>query len=140
MDDIEVMQDIFEQFPTKEAFDAFWQENYEPLVYADVKDAFESYVQQAEKHIFISDYEAAGAIRREDFLENLSEDAQFFFQDTLTEVFYDKNPQAYETAFAIYEEAQLLQNGKGAVAETFHQEYGRLYREFMNQLFDKYFA
>lgn len=134
------MDDIFASFPDKERFDNFWKETYEVLTYEDVREAYEAYVDQAEKHIFISDYEAANAISREDFLENLSEDAQFTFQDALTEVFYEKNPKVYETAFAIFEEAALSENGKGKIAETFHQEYERLYKEFMNQIFDKYYA
>ena len=134
------MDDIFASFPDKEAFDNFWKETYEVLTYEDVREAYEAYVDQAEKHIFISDYEAANAISREDFMENLSEDAQFAFQDALTEVFYEKNQEVYETAFAIFEEATLSENGKGKIAETFHQEYERLYKEFMNQIFDKYYA
>ncbi len=136
----EETDDIFTCFPDKEAFDAYWKKTYVPLSYEDVREAYESYVETAEKHIFLSDYEEAGAVSRADFMENLSQDAQFQFQDILTEAFYEKNEELYETAFAIYEEAQLSGNGKGAVAETFHQEYDRLYREFLELLFDRYFA
>ena len=134
------MEDIFVAFPDKEAFDRYWSETYEPLTYEDVRDAYENYVEEVQKHIFISDYEAAGAISMDDFMENLSEQAQFAFQDALTEIFYDKNPDLYETAFAIFEEAQLQQNGKGTIAATFHQEYDRLYHEFVKRMFDTYFA
>ena len=134
------MDDIFELYPDKDTFDAYWKENYQPVTYEDVRIKYEEFVQKAQKHIFISDYEAANAISREDFMENLSEDAQFLFQDVLTEVFYDKNPDVYETAFTIFEEAQISGNGKGKVAETFHQEYERLYKEFMNRIYDQFFA
>ncbi len=134
------MEDIFVTFPDREAFDRYWSEAYEPLTYEDVREAYENYVEEAQKHIFISDYEAGGAISRDDFMDNLSEQAQFAFQDALTESFYDKNPDVYETAFTIFEEAQLQQNGKEAIAATFHQEYDRLYQEFVKQMFDTYFA
>ena len=96
-----------EEFKNKEAFDAYWNENYVPLTYEDVKEAYEDFVKSADKHIFIPDYEEAGCISRDDFMENLSQTAQFTFQDSLTEAFYDKNPDLYETAFAIFEEAQM---------------------------------
>ena len=44
-------------------------------------------------------------------MDNLSETAMFNFQDTLTEVFYEKNPEVYETAFELYEESVI--NGSG---------------------------
>lgn len=133
------MEDIFELFPTKEAFDTYWNENYVPLCYEDVKSEYEKFVGSVEKHIFISDYEAAGNISRDTFLDNLSEDAAFFFQDTLTEAFYDKNPKVYEYAFALYEEAQMSGLAKKDVADLFHQEYNHLYREFMLEMFDTFF-
>lgn len=101
------MADIMEQFPDREAFDTYWKENYVKLNYEDVKDEFENFVVSADKHIFKSDYEEGGCINRDDFMENLSQTAEFTFQDTLTEIFYEKNPDLYETAFALYEEAQL---------------------------------
>lgn len=137
---MEETDDIFARFPDQAAFNAYWEKTYVPLSYEDVREAYEACVETAEKHIFLSDYEEAGAVRRADFMENLSQDAQFRFQDALTEAFYEKNEELYETAFAIYEEAKLAENGKESVAETFHQEYGRLYREFLEQIFDKYFA
>ena len=75
----------------------------------------------------------------DDFAENLSQTAEFTFQDTLTEVFYEKNPDLYETAFALYEAAQMTGQGNKNVAQTFHEEYNRLYIEFLNQMFDNLF-
>ena len=75
-----------------------------------------------------------------DFMENLSQEAQFSFQDGLTEVFYDKNPELYETAFAVYETAQMEENGKEDVAGIFHETYNRLYAEFLGRLFDERLA
>ena len=133
------MEDILEQFPTKEAFDAYWRENYVALTYEDVREAYENYVTKADKHIFISDYEEGKCISRSDFMDHLSEDAAFTFQDTLTEVFYEKNPNLYETAFALYEEAQMAGEPEKNVATTFHEEYSRLYQEFLLQMFDRFF-
>ena len=84
--------EIFAQFPDRETFDAYWNENYVPVTYEDVKEAFEDFVTSAAGHIFLSDYEENGCISKADCKENLSQEAQFTFQDGLTEVFYDKNP------------------------------------------------
>lgn len=129
-----------EQFKDREAFDAYWNENYVPLSYKDVQEEFENYVKEAEKHIFLSDYEESGSIAKADFMDNLSQTAQFTFQDTLTEAFYEKNPELYETAFAIYEEAQMEGRKDDNVALTFHEEYQRLYQEFLNEMFDTFFG
>ena len=76
-------------------------------------------------------------ISKEDFKDNLSQEAQFAFQDGLTEVFYDKNPDLYETAFAIFEEAQMSGNQDVNVAVTFHETFNRLYAEFLDRLFEE---
>lgn len=133
------MEELFEQFPDKETFDTYWNENYKILCYEDVKETFEEFVIAADKKIFKSDYEAGGCISKADFIENLSQTAEFTFQDTLTEVFYEKNPDLYETAFALYEAAQMTGQGDKNVAQTFHEEYNRLYQEFLNQMFDNLF-
>ena len=83
------------------------------------------------------DYEEGGCISKEDFKDNLSQEAQFAFQDGLTEVFYDKNPDLYETAFAIFEEAQMSGNQDVNVAVTFHETFNRLYAEFLDRLFEE---
>ena len=132
--------EIFEQFPNREAFDAYWNENYVPVTYEDVKEAFEDFVTSAGGHIFLSDYEEAGCISKADFKENLSQEAQFTFQDGLTEVFYDKNPELYETAFAIFEEAQM-NGGEGAdISRIYGETFMELYNEFLDRLFDERIA
>ena len=131
--------EIFAQFPDRETFDAYWNENYVPVTYEDVKEAFEDFVTSAAGHIFLSDYEENGCISKADFKENLSQEAQFTFQDSLTEAFYDKNPDLYETAFAIYEEAQMNGTKDSNIAATFHEEYQRLYNEFLLAMFDAAF-
>ena len=132
--------EIFEQFPNREAFDAYWNENYVPVVYEDVKTAFEEFVASVDGHIFLSDYEEAGCVTKADFKENLSQDAQFTFQDGLTEVFYDKNPELYETAFAIFEESQMNE-GKGAeISRIYGETFQKLYEEFLDRLFDEKIA
>lgn len=132
--------DIFKQFPDRAAFDEYWEDNYVPVTYEDVRECFEDFVTASAGHIYLSDYESGGCISREDFMENLSDAAQFSFQDGLTEVFYDKNPELYETAFAIYEAARMEENGKEGVAEIFHETYRRLYTEFLYRLFDERLA
>lgn len=132
--------EIFEQFPNREAFDAYWNENYVPVTYEDVKEAFEEFVTAADGHIFLSDYEEGGCISKADFKENLSQEAQFAFQDGLTEVFYDKNPELYETAFTIFEEAQM-NGGEGAdVCRIYGETFQQLYNEFLDRLFDEKIA
>ena len=132
--------EIFEQFPDRETFDAYWNENYVPVTYEDVKGAFEEFVASTEGHIFLSDYEEGGCISKTDFKENLSQEAQFTFQDGLTEVFYDKNPELYETAFAIFEEAQM-NGGEGAeISRIYGETFQALYEEFLDRLFDEKIA
>lgn len=128
--------DIFEQFPDAETFEKYWREHYVPVTYADVRGVFEDFVTSAGGHIYLSDYEEKGCISREDFKDNLSQEARFTFEDGLTEVFYDKNPELYETAFALYEEAQLSGQGDASVAQIFHDTFQKLYAEFLDQLFD----
>ena len=134
------MEEILELFPNREAFEKYWEENYLPVEYKDVKSAYEEYVKSVDKHIFLADYEENGCIGESDFLENLSEDAQFFFQDTLTEIFYERNPDVYENAFALYEIAQMEGDPSLDVAICFHEEYNRLYREFMMNIFGTFFT
>lgn len=101
---------------------------------------FTDFVKSADGHIYLSDYEEKGMISREDFKENLSQEAQFTFEDGLTEVFYDKNPELYETAFALYEESKLTGKGDASVAQTFHETFRALYAEFLNRLYDEVLA
>ena len=128
-----------ETFTTREQFDRYWNENYVPLTYEDVREAYEDFVKASKQHIFLSDYEENGQVSRDDFMDNLTQSAQFAFQDSLTEAFYDKNPDLYETAFAIYEEEQMNEKGSSNIAATFHEEYNRMYREFLLDMFDELF-
>lgn len=132
--------DIFTQFPDKETFDRFWNENYVPVTYEDVKEVFEDFVKSAGGHIYLSDYEEKGCVSKTDFKENLSQEAQFTFEDTLTEVFYDRNPELYETAFTLYEEEQMSGKGDASVAQIFHETFRALYAEFLDRLFDEVLA
>lgn len=129
--------DIFEQFPDRETFDTYWNENYVPITYEDVKEAFEDFVTSANGHIYLSDYEEKGCVSKADFKDNLSQEAQFTFEDGLTEAFYDKNPELYETAFALYEEAQMTGQGDASVAQVFHDTFQALYAEFLDRLFEE---
>jgi hypothetical protein len=132
------MADIFDLFENKEAFDIYWNENYIPVTYDDVRDAYEDFVKTSDRKIFLTDYEEAGRISREDFMDNLSQTAQFMFQESLTEVFYEKNPDLYENAFSIYEVSEM-NGGDGNIASIFHEEYDRLYREFLLAMYDTCF-
>lgn len=133
------MDEIFELFPNKEAFDRYWKENYQPLCYDDVKEAFDKFLKKSGKEIFNSDYASANQTKKEDFKENLSQTAEFHFQEALTEAFYDKNPEVYENAFTLFEVAKM-EGLDETIAETFHEEYNRLYVEFLDIMFDENFA
>ena len=71
--------DIFSHFPDRETFDRYWNENYVPVTYEDVATVFRDFVKSAEGHIYLSDYEEKGCISKEDFKDNLSQEAQFAF-------------------------------------------------------------
>lgn len=130
-------ESILQKYPNAETFLTFWNNHYNPLSYDDVKESFEDFVTSASGHIYLSDYEEKNCILKDDFIENLSTAAQFTFQDMLTEVFYDKNPDLYETAFSIYEEEQLAGRKGESIAQVFHDTFSGLYREFLNRLFDE---
>ena len=117
--------DIFSHFPDRETFDRYWNENYVPVTYEDVATVFRDFVKSAEGHIYLSDYEEKGCISKEDFKDNLSQEAQFAFQDGLTEV------------FALFEEAQMTGQGDASVAQTFHETFNGLYTEFLDTLFEE---
>lgn len=132
--------DILKRFPNKEAFDEYWNKEYKPLTYEDVREVYENTVKESDGHIFLSDYEENGCVSKADFKQNLSQDAEFAFQDGLTEIFYEKNPELYETAFEIYEVSQMSGAGDNNIAQTFHETYQRLYEEFLDRLFDEKIA
>ncbi len=125
------------KFQSSEEFETYWNENYREVVYEDVKEAFEDFVTSAAGHIYLSDYEEKGCISKADFKANLSQEAQFTFQDALTEVFYEKNPDLYETAFAIYEEEQMKGETGAGIARVFHETFGQLYDAFLDRLFEE---
>lgn len=113
---------------TKQEFDLLFQENYKEITYDNVKKSYETYYKELDGKIFHDDYLT---IEKETFLENLSDDAKFQFQDILLEVFYDKNPRIYESAFEIFE----LNNGKPSdITKTFDDCYQGLYQEFVSNL------
>lgn len=51
----------------------------------------------------------------------------------MTEAFYDKNPEIYETAFGLYE---LSPEGSASITRTFHETYQKSYEDCLDQLFD----
>lgn len=138
--DMDMDIDIFEQFPDRETFDKYWAEDYVPVTYEDVRAAYEDFVKSVNGHIYLSDYEENGCVSKADFKENLTQAAKFNFEDGLTEAFYDKNPELYETAFAIYEEAQMTGQGDAGIAQIFHDTFRQLYEEFLDRLFDEVLA
>ena len=107
------MEDILTAFPDTATFDRYWEENYIPVTYEDVRAEFEEFVTSTEGHIYLSDYEEGGCISKADF---------------------------NETAFAIFEEAQMSGRKDTDTAYTFHETYNRLYEEFLDQLFDEKLA
>ena len=67
------MEDLFEKLKDRESFDAYWNENYVPITYADVKDAYEDFVKASDKHIFVSDYGESGNINRDDYGQSVTD-------------------------------------------------------------------
>lgn len=125
------MEDLLTQFPDKEAFDRFFVENFKAMAYEDVREGFEELVKAEGLNIFHDEY--AKHVRREDFTEHLSQGARFEFENAMTEAFYEKNPEVYEAAFGLYEEAP---NQAGTITETFHRTYQEIYKECLNCMFD----
>ena len=103
------MEDLLRQYPDREAFDAFFHMNYKPVVYEDVKDAMEAFVKEAGLSLFFDEYVKSGNIN-------------------------EKNPDIYETAFALYE---LAPQESAAITRTFHEAYAKSYAECLDQLFDR---
>ncbi len=128
------MEDLLRQYPDREAFDAFFHMNYKPVVYEDVKDAMEAFVKEAGLSLFFDEYVKSGNIKKADFMEHFSQAASFQFEDAMTEAFYEKNPDIYETAFALYE---LAPQESAAITRTFHEAYAKSYAECLDQLFDR---
>lgn len=125
------MEDLLTLFPDKEAFDRFFVENFKPMSYEDVREGFEALVKTEGLNIFHDEY--AKHVRKEDFTEHLSQGARFEFENAMTEGFYEKNPEVYEAAFGLYEEAP---DKAGSITATFHRTYQEIYKECLNCMFD----
>jgi len=117
---------------TQQEFESFFTKTYVEVTYLDVKIQFEEFYNTQDGKLFHDDYLN---FSKTDFIENLSDDAKFQFQDILLEAFYDKNPQLYEQAFAIFES-----NGgkKTEVTKLFDDTYKILYESFLGELFLTY--
>lgn len=129
------MESLTKQFPNKETFDKFFVENFKTMTYEDVKEGLEELVKAEGLNIFQDDY--VKNVRKEDFKEHLSKGARFEFENAMTEAFYDKNPEVYEAAFGLYEEAPKQAM---AITETFHRTYQEIYEESLNCMFDAVIA
>lgn len=129
------MSELIKQFPNKEAFDKFFMEHFTSMSYEDVKEGFESLVKSEGLNIFHDEY--AKEVKKEDFTNHLSQGARFEFENAMTEAFYEKNPELYEAAFGLYEEAP---KSAMAITETFHKTYQSIYNECLNCMFDAVIA
>jgi hypothetical protein len=127
------MKELLEQYPDQKAFDTFFHMKYKPVSYDDVKEAMEAFVGEAGLSLFLDDYVKNGKVTKEDFKNYLSQAASFQFEDAMTEAFYDKNPEIYETAFGLYE---LSPEGSAAITRTFHETYKKSYEDCLDKLFD----
>lgn len=130
------MEDLLQQYPTREAFDTFFRLAYRPVAYDEVREGMEGLVREAGLSIFQEDYVKAG-VKKEDFTAHLAQAARFQFEDAMTEAFYEKNPSIYETAFGLYE---LDPAGSAAITKTFHEEYQKSYQRLLEELFDSAIA
>lgn len=131
------MEELFERFPSKEVFDTFFQMNYKPMAYEDVKEAMEALVADAGLDIFYEDYAKSGKVSKADFKEHLSQAARFQFEDAMTEAYYEKNPDVYEAAFGLYE---LDPARSGGITKMFHEKYQESYEALLDELFDHMIA
>ncbi len=127
------MEDLLRQYPDQKTFDVFFQMNYKPVSYEDVKDAMEEFVKEAGLSLFLDDYVASQNVKKEDFKEHLSQTARFQFDEAMTEAFYEKNPEIYETAFGLYE---VSPESSVTITRTFHETYQKNYEECLDMLFD----
>ena len=72
-------------------------------------------------------------MNKEDYKKHLSQAARFEFENTMTEAFYEKNPDIYEVAFGLYEEEPKQ---AAEIADTFHRTYQTIYEECLDCMFD----
>lgn len=131
------MEDLRELYPTQEAFDTFFRMKYKPVVYADVKEAMESFVKEVGRELFLDEYVKNGKISKQDFKEHFSQAATFLLEDAMAEAYYEKNPEIYETAFGLYE---LAPGQSASITRTFHETYRESYEECLDALFDAVIA
>lgn len=129
------MEELLRQFPDREAFDLFFNENYTPLVYDDVKDGFAEATEAEGAHIFPEG--DMDKVNRDNFMEYLGAGARFILENAMTEAFYEKNPEVYEAAFGLYEEDP---QHSGAVTESFHRKYQESYSALLLEWFDTVIA
>lgn len=127
------MEDLLSKYPNQEAFDVFFRANYKPVTYEDIKEPLEAFVREAGLSLFLDDYVKKG-VAKEDFKQHFSQAAKFQFEDAMTEAYYEKNPDIYETAFGLYE---LSPESSVAITRTFHETYQSSYEDCLNQLFDE---
>lgn len=129
------MEELLQQFPDREAFDFFLEENYTPLVYEDVKEGFAEVTEEEGAHIFPeSDMDQ---VTRDNFMEYLGQGARFILENAMTEAFYEKNPEVYEAAFGLYEADP---EHSGQITESFHQKYQDSYKALLLEWFDAVIA
>lgn len=127
------MEELLAKYPDREAFDTFFNMNYKPVRYEDVKEAMEAFVAEAGLSLFLDDYVKSSKVSKKDFKNHFSQAARFQFEDAMTEAYYDKNPDIYETAFGLYE---LAPAQSADITRTFHETYQTSYEECLDMLFD----
>ena len=124
------MEELLQQFPDREAFDAFFREHYQPLAYEDVKAGFGEAVKEAGAHIFPE--EDMDKVTGSNFMEYLGQGARFILENAMTEAFYEKNPEVYETAFGLFEEDP---EHSAKITETFHRTDQESYEALLAEWF-----
>lgn len=127
------MEDLLRQYPDQKTFDTFFHMKYQPVRYEDVREAMEALVKEAGLSLFLDEYVKGGKITKADFKKYFSQAAKFRFEDAMTEAFYDRNPEIYETAFGLFE---LSPESSASIIRTFHETYQKSYEDCLDQLFD----
>ena len=99
------MEDILAAFPDRETFDRYWEENYVPVTYEDVKEAFEDFVTSAGGHIFLSDYEEGGCISKEEAQMSGNQDANVAvtFHETFNRLYAEFLDRLFEEKGSIWQ-------------------------------------
>lgn len=114
----------------KEVFDKFFEENYCPVEYSNVKAEFEQ-VAAAGNDIFSGSYEARN-LNRENFILYLTSESYCDFEAIVQEAVDDLNPEILDAVMDVTE----MQDDGDQVTERYWENQRELLNEFLLRLYD----